>query len=122
MLYSDESPQKQMESMAKLVRQSNQGILGSDASNVIGLGTTFGGGVSGLAAGATAGIADAVSSVSSQNSIREGLAGFRFSMHKTKGMLNQVFGLNIYAASTNPEHPETLLRAAIERAAIEMGK
>lgn len=122
LLHSDESPQKQMENMAKLVRQSNQGIWGSDTSNTIALGTTFGDGMGGLAAGAAAGIIDAVSGITSQHNIREGLAGFRFSIHATKGMLNQVFGLNIYAASTDPEHPETLLRAAIERAAIEMGK
>lgn len=122
LLHSDESPQKQMENMAKLVRQSNQGIVGADASNVIALGTTFGGGVGGLAAGVTGGIIDAVSGITSQHNIREGLAGFRFTMHGTKGMLNQVFGLNIYAASTNLEYPKTLLRAAMERAAIEMGK
>lgn len=120
LLQPDESPKKQMKNMAKLVKQSNQGIMGADASNAISLGTTFGGGLGGLIAGAASGVIDVVAGIASQNSIREGLACFCFTMNGNKGMLNQVFGLNVYAASKRPEHPETLLRAAIERTAIEV--
>ena len=122
LLQPDATPKKQMENMARRVRRSSRGIMGADTANSIGLGTTFDGGLSGLLAGATAGIADVVAGVASRNNMREGLAGFCFTMHATKGVLNQVFGLNVYAASKHPEHPEALLRAAIERTAIEMGQ
>lgn len=122
LLQLDESPKKQMENMARRARHSSQGIMGTDTANAIGLGTTFGDGVGGLVAGATAGIADVVAGAASRNNVREGLAGFCFTMHATKGVFNQVFGLNVYAASDHPEHPEALLRTAIERAAIEMGQ
>jgi hypothetical protein len=122
LLQPDESPKKQMENMAKRVRQSSRGIMGVDTANAIGLGTTFGDGVGGLVAGRMAGIVDAVAGAASRNNVRAGLAGFCFTMHATKSVLNQVFGLNVYAASKHPEHPEALLRAAIERAAIEMGQ
>lgn len=120
LVQSGDSPGEQMKATAKLVHNSNQGILGSDASNIISLGSTFGGGAGGLIAGAAASVIDTTASIFSRNSIREGLAGFEFSMTKNSGFLNQVSGLNVYAASATPEKPEALLDAAIGRAAAEM--
>lgn len=121
LVQSSDSPGEQMKSMAKLVSQSNRGILsGSDTSNIISAGTTFGGGAGGLIAGAAASVFDAAAGIVSKNSIREGLAGFNFTITKNSGFLNTVYGLNIYAASTAPEKPEALLRAVIERASVEI--
>lgn len=122
LLQPDATPKKQMENMAKRVKQSSRGIMGADTANAIGLGTTFGGGLGGLIAGAAASVADVAAGAASRNNMRAGLAGFCFTMHATKSVLNQVFGLNVYAASNHPEHPEALLRAAIERAATKMGQ
>lgn len=118
---SKDSPGEQIKNMGELVRKSRQGIMGSDTSNAISLGSAFGGGAGGIAAGAIAGIVDVVAGISAQNNIREGLVGFEFLLldlnvtfgHPTKGM-------NVYAASTTPEKPEALLRAAVERAVLEM--
>lgn len=119
LIQSDDTAGKQMKSMAKLVRNSNRGILGSEVSNVISTGTTFGGFTGGFFATATAGVVDSAASIFSQSSIQEGLAGFEYSMTKNSGVLNQVFGLNVYAASTTPEKPEALLDAVIARVADE---
>lgn len=120
LIKSDDTPGEQMKAVAKLVRNSNQGILGSDTSNAISAGSAIGGIGGGLIAAAAAGVIDGTARIFSQNSIQEGLAGFEFSLTKNGGFLNQVSGLNIYAASTQPEKPEALLGAAIERAAAEM--
>lgn len=121
LVQSSDSPGEQIKSMAKLVSQSNRGILsGSDTSNIISAGTTFGGGAGGLIAGAAASVFDAAAGIVSKNSIREGLAGFNFLITKNATFMNQAFGFNVYAASTTPEMPEALLRAAVERASVEV--
>ncbi len=122
LILSDDVPGEQMKKMGELVRKSSQGIMGSDTSNVIALGSTFGGNLGGIAAGAAAGLVDVAGEIVSQNSIREGLAGFNFSLVGVKGVFNPFLSLNVYAASTSPENPESLLKAAIERAVSEMVK
>jgi len=123
LVVSDVPAGEQMKKMGERVMQSSQGIMGSDTSNVISLGSMFGGSTGGIAAGAIAGMVDAVTGISAQNSTREGLAGFNFLLIGLKGTFSSpTKGMNVYAASTTPEKPEDLLRAAVERAILEMGK
>lgn len=122
LINSGDTTSEQIQSMAKLVRQSDQGILSSaDTSNVVTAGSTFGF-VGGLIAGATSSVVDAAAGIVSKTSIREGLAGFNFSVIHNGGFLNTVYGLNVYAASSAPEKPDVLLRAAIERVSLEIEK
>ncbi|MEY3123222.1 MAG: hypothetical protein RI993_2047 [Pseudomonadota bacterium] len=121
LLIPGEPAKKQMDKMAKLVnRATNNGANFDMGPNPISLGSTFGGSLGGIIAGATVGVISTAIGTASQNNIREGLAGFNFKIFSYSASGSGI-GFNIYSASTRPEHPETLLRAAIEYAANEMG-
>lgn len=121
LLLPGEPTKKQMEKMVKLVNKAtNNGANFDMGPNPISLGSTFGGSLGGIVAGAAVGILTTAMGIASQNNIREGLAGFEFFIYGKKSSGGNP-GFYIYTASTQPEHPETLLRAAIERAAIELG-
>jgi len=122
LLLPGEPTKKQMEKMVKLVNKATSNGANFDMGpNPISLGSTFGGSLGGIVAGAAVGVLTTAMGIASQNNIQEGLAGFGFSIIKNKLIGNQVVGFNIYTASTQPEHPETLLRAAIKHAANELG-
>lgn len=109
LMQTGDTPGEQMKKIGELVRKSSQGIMGSDTSNAIALGSTFGEDLEEIAAGAAAGLVEVAGGIVSQNSIREGLAGFNFSLVGVKGVFNPFLSLNVYAASTSPENPESLL-------------
>ncbi|HNO76197.1 MAG TPA: hypothetical protein PKG49_11475 [Nitrosomonas mobilis] len=122
LLLPGESTKKQIDKMAKLVdKATNNGANFDMGANPISLGSSLGSGLGGIIAGAAMGVIGTATGIASQNNIKEGLAGLRFSIASNRSIGNQVVGFDIYIASTQPEHPETLLRAAIERAAIELG-
>jgi len=122
LLLPGEPTKKQMEKMVKLVNKATSNGANFDMGpNPISLGSTFGGSLGGIVAGAAVGVLTTTMGIASQNNIREGLAGFNFMIYKNNPIFSTGFGFNIYTASTQPEHPETLLRAAIEHAANELG-
>lgn len=120
LLLPGEPTKKQMEKMVKLVNKATSNGANFDMGpNPISLGSTFGGSLGGIVAGAAVGVLTTAMGIASQNNIREGLAGFEFLIYGNKSSGGNP-GFYIYTASTQPEHPETLLRAATERAAIEL--
>jgi hypothetical protein len=112
LLTSSFSAEKEIMAMEKIVRASGESI-GKDTGIAVSAGHAAGGDLFGLAAAATLAVADTTLSIRANNKIQEGLVGVR--------LITSGNSLDISVASTKEEHPVDLIKAAIERAAIELG-